>query len=126
MIKKIGLEGLKVLEIGANTSSDGDPKRGNLRYGFATLMRGKSLTCRRAALFPPGLRPAVIDRQIQKGFAVSRRLTAHRSGKAIAPPIRCAVSTTCVSKWDQCSGRVLNPSAHGMVLNAFRRCAEPA
>jgi hypothetical protein len=57
-----------------------------LRYGFATLMRGKSLTCRRV----PPLSRAVYDRvtdpkKVIGSPSASQRLAAHRQGRALVP-----------------------------------------
>ena len=55
----------------------------NRANGSATLMRGKSQTCRLRIFFLHGLRPVqVIDRWIRSTLTASRRLAAHRRGQA--------------------------------------------
>jgi len=53
--------------------------------GFATPMRGKSPTCRTALPGSGGLWPRVGDpKKKQASLPASRRLAAHRSGRAMA------------------------------------------
>ena len=58
--------------------------RPSLRNGSATLMRGKSTTCRQGRQFVSGSPTRGHRPRTQgKAFAASRRLAAHQSGRAI-------------------------------------------
>ena len=61
--------------------------RGPVCYGSATPMRGKSLTCRQSLTFSSGLRPFSCGHRppnFSGRSTASRRLAAHRSGRASA------------------------------------------